>query len=158
MLSEAAIEQRYKINTLMFIFLPHPSTTEALWQGHTKTIKLKFALFCHKVFEKGVYVWVNIREKLCNCHKLSIGWLLWGLVILTFTKIGACFFLVWAPSISVALRNSAIINYWSLITPSLFIVNWTEETYLIRVSFTDWHRFHYKPLCYFASSLRKLDR
>ena len=91
MLSEAAIE-RYKINTLVFIFLPHPPTTEALWQGHTKTIKLKFALFCHKVFEKGAYVWVNIREKLCNCHKLSIGWLLWGLVILTFTKIGACFF------------------------------------------------------------------
>ena len=79
MLSEAAIE-RYKINTLVFIFLPHQSTTEALWQGHTKTIKLTFALFYHK----GTYVWVNIREKLCDCHKLSIGWLLLGLVILTF--------------------------------------------------------------------------
>ena len=33
-------------------FFPHASTTEALWQDHTKT-KLKFALFCHKVFEKG---------------------------------------------------------------------------------------------------------
>ena len=44
--------------------------------------------------KKGTYVWVNIREKLCDCHKLSIGWLLLGLVILTYTKIGACVFLV----------------------------------------------------------------
>ena len=73
-------------------FFPHPSTTEALWQqGHTKT-KLKFVLFCHKVFEKRGYVWVNKREKLCDCHKLSIGWFLWGLVILIFTKIGGYFF------------------------------------------------------------------
>ena len=50
MLSEAAIE-KYKINTLVF-FLLHPSTTETLLQGHTKTIKLKFALFCREVFEK----------------------------------------------------------------------------------------------------------
>ena len=51
MLSEAAIE-RYKINTLVFVFLLHLSNTEALGQGHTKTIKLRFALFCHKAFEK----------------------------------------------------------------------------------------------------------
>ena len=42
--------------------------------------------------KKGAYVCINKREKLCLCHKLSIGWFLWGLVILTFTKMGAYFF------------------------------------------------------------------
>ena len=52
--------------------------------------------------KKGAYVCINKREKFCHYHKLSIGWFLWGLVILTFTKMGAYFFLVCAPSISVA--------------------------------------------------------
>ena len=42
--------------------------------------------------KKGAYVCINKREKFCHYHKLSIGWFLWGLVILTFTKMGAYFF------------------------------------------------------------------
>ena len=53
-------------------------------------------------------------------------------------------------------QNIPISDYWSLITSSLFIVNSTDETYLTRVSLTDWHMFHYKRLCYYASSLKKL--
>ena len=68
MLSEAAIERNER-NRSVFIFLPHPSITEALWQGHTKAIKLNFVLFCHKVFEKmGQYVYTEIYEMFVCKH------------------------------------------------------------------------------------------
>ena len=68
--------------------------------------------------KKGAYVCINKREKFCHYHKLSIGWFLWGLVILTFTKMGAYFF--WfelrlfqlhEEILHVYFQNIPIINY-----------------------------------------------
>ena len=77
------------------LFFATPIYHRSIMTGSCKNCNVKFCLILPQSFwEKGIIFLGKWKKKLFDCHNLITGWFLWGMVNLTFAKMGAyCYFL-----------------------------------------------------------------